>query len=185
MKKFMGVIVIIILAFAALIIYRKLNQTQNTVTQSILTTVGNYCLAKDLKADVVQSGAAGSIYSTFTLKNISDKTCSVLGGNFMQISYDSKLNNIKTTFIGSAQKRDFVLKPNDAIYSQTRYPNGPQCQEKTITTLVVFSYKISLNQTVNFANLQGQVGQTVQTCESEKEITEIQIWPMSKNPITQ
>lgn len=143
----------------------------------------SYCSANDLAASLDLSPGAGNIFGTFTLKNISSQICSVLGGNFIDVSYDSSIKNISVSHQGQTQPQPFTLSSNQVLYSQVHYPNGPQCQGPTKAVNVSFSYKISPTQTVTFKN-SGNTASVVQACQSDKAMTKIQIWQLSDKPIT-
>ena len=143
-----------------------------------------YCLPQDLQATLITSPGAGNIYETFTIKNISPKTCSIVGNNFISPTYDTgSIKNIAVTHIGKSESAKFNLVPNKTIYSQVHYPNGPQCQSQTRPTNVMFTYKISPKLSVTFAGPNGEKEQIVMTCVSS-DITIIEIWNMSAKPIT-
>lgn len=164
-------------------------QTSPTVSSkghSSPAPVASYCTPQNLQASVNLSPGAGNIYGTFTLKNISHQTCQVLGGNFISVVYDTNtVKNITVTHIGQTQSLPFTLSPNQELYSQVHYPNGPQCNSIGINvTNITFTYKVSPTDTVTFKNQNGNVEQGVQTCKSLTDRTEIQIWNMANQPIS-
>jgi len=149
-------------------------QTQNTTS---------YCSPQDLQANLSLSPGAGNVYGTFTLKNISQANCQVLGNNFIAANYNTTtVKNITIMHEGITQSAPFQLSPNQTIYSQVHYPNGPQCQGSTVATPVTFTYKISPADTVTFANQTGNKAQNVMTCATS-DITAIEIWQISLMPI--
>jgi hypothetical protein len=154
----------------------------NSVTP---TGKGNYCTSDELEALIALSPAAGNVYGTLTLKNVSSAECEVLGGKFVTADYDSSIKNIAVTHIGQTQEKPFILSPGQTIYSQVHYPNGPQCQSVGLNqTRVTFSYQVSPTDAVSFKNSQGGTQQIVQSCLSPDDMTEIQIWNMANQPIT-
>lgn len=158
--------------------------TPVTVTPNPTVTI-SYCLPANLQATIDLSPGAGNVYGTFTLKNVSSNTCKISGGEFIGVNYDTtKVKNITVTDIGQTQSQPFILNPNQTIYSQVHYPNGPQCQSGVNQTPVTFTYKISPTSTVVFTSAQNNIPQVVQTCKSDSEMTEVQIWNMSTQPIT-
>lgn len=144
-----------------------------------------YCSPQDLNALITIEGAAGNIYGTITLKNTSAQLCQILGGN-IGVFYDTgNIKNITVTAVGQTQTKPIVLTQGQTIYSQVHYPNGPQCQSLGIQTVpVIFTYKISPTSTISFKNKEGSETQTVQACKSSKDITDIQVWNISTEPIT-
>ncbi len=150
------------------------------------TNTMSYCTPQNLDASLTLSHGAGNVYGTFTLKNLSQQTCQILGEEFINVAYDTNtVKNITITHTGQTQSQNFILSPGQTLYSQVHYPNGPQCQSVGInTTGVVFTYKISPTDTVSFKNENGNIMQQVQTCKSPTDMTEIQIWNMSTSPIT-
>lgn len=142
----------------------------------------SYCSSSNLQAFLNLSPAAGNIYGTFTLKNISNQSCSISGGNFIEVSYPNSIKNISVTHVGQTQSQPFTLSPNQTLYSQVHHPNGPQCQGPTQQVNVSFSYKISPTNSITF-NTEGNTPAIVQDCQGP-EVTQIQIWQMSTQPIT-
>ena len=146
-----------------------------------------YCRSQNLQASLNLSPGAGNVYGTFMVKNISQGTCQVQGGEFILAKYDTNtVKNITVTHVGQTQKPPFILSPGETIYSQVHYPNGPQCQSIGLnTTGITFSYQISLTNTIAFKNQEGNTEEIpVHTCKSPTDMTEIQIWNMATQPIT-
>src|SRR5258708_1998281 len=84
------------------------------------TEAVSYCTPQNLQALVDFNAGAGNIYGTFTLKNISNQTCTVLGGSFITVLYDADTTkNITISHVGKVQSAPFTLAPNQIIYSQT------------------------------------------------------------------
>lgn len=195
-----GIIVIILLIGAGFLFTRKTNNIvtspqpspTSAVTNPIstpspsITNTTTFCTPQNVQAGLTLSPGAGNVYGTFTLKNISSSTCQIIGGSFISPQYDtSTVKNITITDTGQTQSQPFDLAPNQSIYSQVHYPNGPQCQSVGLNqTPVTFSYKISPTDSVSFKTPDGKTQQIVQTCKSPTDMTEIQIWNMSTKPIT-
>lgn len=139
-----------------------------------------YCRSHDVETLLTLDHAAGNVYGTFTLKNISNKTCQILGNKFIEPQYVS--TNTKVVHEGKTQPQAFVLSPNQTLYSQVHYPNGPQCSSETVQLPVTFSYMISPTENIVFKDQMGKAEQLMQACKSQ-DITEIQIWNMSDKPI--
>lgn len=146
-----------------------------------------FCTPDDLQASVVVGPAAGNIYGDMTLKNISRQSCRISGGEYINADYDTgTVKNIIVNHIGEVQPQQFTLVPGQSLYSRVHYPNGPQCHSIGLKSVrVTFTYRISPANTVTFTNQEGKTIQTVQACSSTADVTEIQIWNMSVQPITE
>ncbi|HSW97490.1 MAG TPA: DUF4232 domain-containing protein [Candidatus Saccharimonadales bacterium] len=144
------------------------------------------CKRNDLETNLALSPGAGNVFGTVTLKNISPHTCQIAGGSFINAEYNPSVTNISIVHVGQTQSQPFILAPNQTIYSQIHYPNGPQCSTGVKTTKVAFSYNISGNETVTFKDMDGAISEdaSVQTCNSPADVTQIEIWKMSTTPIT-
>lgn len=183
MKNFAIVFFIIFFLIAGIAYYAKKNTTQEQNLSGMPTpsVVNNtpYCSPQDLQTGLNLSPGAGNIYGTFTIKNISGTTCQIIGNNFITANYDMQtINNIKVEHIGIPETQIFQVAPNQTIYSQVHYPNGPQCSTGIKTAKVIFKYAVSPIDTVSF----DQQGLTI--CDLATDITTIQIWNMSSEPIT-
>jgi len=185
----LGLFVVLILV--VFLFSQKAPTKSNITTQSQITTTpttASYCSASSIGGLVNFQGAAGSSYGSFAIKNLSKQQCLVLGDQYIGVKYDTNsVKNLTITHMGHTPAQPFLLAPNAIIYSQVHYPNGAQCQSAGLnTTKVVFYYKISPTETVPFRNNQnGSIEQQVATCKSPSGKTEIQIWNMSPQPITQ
>jgi len=144
------------------------------------------CSSQNLQAFLTTSPGAGTVYVTFTLKNISKASCRVAGGNFISATYDTAtIKNITTSYIGETQTQPFILQAGQTLYSQAHYPNGPQCATSApLPTKVTFSYQISQRDSVIFKTIDGNTEQDIPSCSSESDKTDIEIWHMSLQPIT-
>ena len=158
------------------------------VTKSIPmpTNALMYCLPENLAAIVSFNPGAGNVYGTFTLKNISQQKCKVLANAFISVLYDTNtVKNIAVVHVGHVSGTPFYLLPNQLLYSQIHYPNGPQCTSIGINKVsVMYSYQISPTNRVSFKNSAGKIEQTMQTCTSPTNMTQVEIWQMSSQPIT-
>lgn len=169
---------------------QQISPTATPNPSGAIVSPGNpvtYCTPQNLQAFVTLNPGAGNIYGTFTLKNISKLPCRILGGNFIAAEYDkTAVKNITVSHTGQTQPQPFIVGPDQTIYSQVHYPNGPQCQSEGLNqTEVTFTYPISPANTVAFENQEGKTAQIVQTCKSPTDMTEIRIWNMADKPIIQ
>lgn len=144
----------------------------------------SYCTPNQLQANLALEPAAGNIYGTFTLKNISSKTCRISGNSFISANYPNSTKNITITHVGEPTQPVYDLAQNQTLYSQLHYPNGPQCSSGTQTTPVTFTYAVSPTNTVTFTGQNGSTSQNVTTCKNTNEETTIQIWNIANKPIT-
>ena len=135
-----GIVAIIVIIFFLLagVIYFAAHSTQNpapasptpvspTISSGIPTltpspTEGknttSYCTPDQLQANLALEPAAGNIYGTFTLKNISRSTCQVSGNSFISATYTSSVKNIIVTHVGKPTQSTYTLSPNQTLYSQ-------------------------------------------------------------------
>lgn len=183
--------IVLVLVAIGIFVYRGENAKHSpaltpTLTPTPTPAVKNetaYCSPVDLEAIIETQGAAGSIYGTLKITNVSKKPCKILGGQYVGANYDKSVKNLSLSYLGDLLQQNFILDPNKSLYSQVRYPNGPQCSGPTKQTPVKFTYKVSPDDQVVFSNA-GNLSQIVQTCSSEDQDTEITIWNISKTPIT-
>lgn len=189
MKRFVISVAVVILALLIYLFVIKLTKPpQNPLTPTIPVPTkkpvlqNTYCDPKNLKAEIELSPAAGNIYGTFTIKNISQNPCQIVGNNFIKPETEAK--NIAVIPQGTPGPALFTLSPGQTIYSQIHYPNGPQCQGPTDSKDISFSYHISPDESVTFVG-NGHYKPLINVCQSPSEITQIRIWGMSDKPITQ
>ncbi|CAN5337193.1 hypothetical protein BH10PAT1_BH10PAT1_0700 [soil metagenome] len=147
-----------------------LNSDYFRIVKPNVTT--NYCTSDQLSANITSEGAAGSIYGTLTLTNNSATACNVALGNSVNAVFLA--NNISINYEATDAKEDFLLNPAAEVYSQVHFPNGPQCQSGITEQDVSFQYQTKLIGSLK-----------IQACKSQDEPTVIDIWPLSKTPITQ
>lgn len=152
-----------------------------TVTPLPKITLNLYCSSDDIDSRISLEPAAGNVYGTLTLKNISNKNCAINGNNFIQPTSSAK--NIAIIKEGNPGQAYIMLKPNETVYSQVHYPNGPQCSGSTETKSITFAYQISPSQTVTFADSQSNVDQSFTVCTSEDEKTAIEVWGINSAPL--
>lgn len=158
--------------------------TQVTKNQAITSSGNSFCTPRDLQGTISLSPGAGNIYGTFTLTNISSHQCKVSGGEFIEVRYNPSITNISVIHVGQTQAMPFILAPNQSIYSQVHYPNGPQCSSAAKPVSVSFTYAIDAQKELTFKDANGKAEQQVQACKSPNDMTQIQIWNMATQPIT-
>jgi hypothetical protein len=148
-------------------------------TQMPTTTV--LCQQNQLSGSLSAQGAAGNIYAKLILTNISKTSCEITLGNTISATFAAK--NIVIHNQQTVPAENFLLTQGAKVYSQIHYPNGPQCQSSISPQPVTFAYKTA--QTSLLFVPDEQTGKLqIQACSSSKEKTTIDIWPLSKNPIT-
>jgi hypothetical protein len=152
-----------------------------TITTQPPISINLYCTADDIDSRISLEPAAGNVYGTLTLKNVSDKNCSINGNKFVQPTSTAK--NITITKEGKPGATYITLKPNETVYSQVHYPNGPQCTDSTETKSITFAYQISASQTVTFADAQSNMDQSLTVCSSQDEKTAIEVWGIATEPL--
>lgn len=189
MKKIIILVVILALLFVGDLYFLKNSSNKHLVSifptpnvSSENNTLG-FCKPQDLDANLTTQGAAGNIFGTLTIKNTSTKNCQIISVNFILPSFDAK--NITVKNQGQTGPETFTLSPNQIVYSQIHYPNGPQCSGQISQANISYSYKISVNDSVNFKNQNGSTKQTIGVCQSSSEITEVDVWSLSKKPVNQ
>jgi hypothetical protein len=171
--------VLVVMVLIAIFVYffraqKKISIVQNVVApgvEEVAVTNGD-CGKKDLLATMNFEGAAGSIYGSFEIKNISKTKCNISGENTIQLNYDSAINNIKVNFEENTKKMTFPLEPGASISAVARMQNGPQCSGKLAPTNVKIIYTAN-KQVLNFVDLTGKQDFMINRCLSDKEITQV------------
>lgn len=176
MRKIFGILIIIIaLGLVGAYMFKQ---------KPLTTTPFSYCSPHALEANLVLDHGAGNVYGTFTIKNVSQQPCKIDGNMLISTTYNADTaKNIAIDYVGKSQTKIFSLYPNQTIYSQVHYPNGPQCQSSIQITKVAFNYPISPKSMVTFATADGNIEQDVVTCTSATEITTIQLWNFASKPL--
>lgn len=140
-----------------------------------------YCTQDEIDAVMSTEGAAGNIYGTITIKNISSRVCAIEGDKYIAVQYSPK--NIQVVTKGEKGSVKMELQPNQTVYSQIHYPNGPQCSGSTKDTPVNFSYQLSPTSIITFAPSGHIPSVMMPTCMSDSEITKIDVWSISANSL--
>ncbi|MGI8420521.1 MAG: DUF4232 domain-containing protein [Candidatus Levyibacteriota bacterium] len=155
-------------------------QPTPTITPLPTVTLDSYCTSANVTGTISLDGAAGNIFGTLTLKNISTKACAINANNFIQATSTAK--NITITQEGKIGLKYINLQPNQTIYSQVHYPNGPQCNGTTKAQTITFAYQISPSQTVTFEDKNNNLDQALTACAADDEKTAIEVWSISSSP---
>ena len=146
------------------------------------------CDASDLSASVSFEGAAGTIYGSLSIKNISNEACTIEGNNFPRLNYDENaVKNINVVNQGLPSAKQFVINPGSAVYALIHFPNGPQCNSGINTVNATLSYEIAPNINLNFENVppqggQSQPGFSITACAASQDITQVSISNLSDQP---
>ena len=142
-----------------------------------------FCQPNQLSGDIATQAAAGNIYATLTLTNTGKTACEIVLGNTVTAKFDAK--NISIHIEQPSSSKNFMLAPGAKVYSQIHYPNGPQCQSGISQKPITFLYT-NAQTSLMFTSTTPQTEKlVVQACLSQLEKTVVDIWPLSKNPITQ
>ncbi len=142
----------------------------------------SYCTPDQLESTVSTEGAAGSIYATLTMKNLSTKICQVYGNKIVAVSFAKSDSNVKVTPDSLSPHQFITLQPGDTIYSQIKYPNGPQCSRGVVQNVFTITYPISESDVVNFVSQDGNA-LLMQVC-TNSDITDVLVWPFMGSPVT-
>lgn len=141
----------------------------------------NLCQSNQLSGTMTTQGAAGNIYAALELKNIGKTACTITLGNTVSAIYHA--NNIVINYKQHSNLQQLILSPLATVYSQIHYPNGPQCQSGITEKQITFLYHAGLISVAFQPTTQDETLQ-VPACDSPKEKTTIDIWPLSQNPVT-
>ncbi|HOX29784.1 MAG TPA: DUF4232 domain-containing protein [Candidatus Paceibacterota bacterium] len=147
------------------------------------------CSAADLSAQVIFEGAAGTIYGAMSIKNISDKACTIAGNGFPKLNYDkATVKNLNIATLGLPSASTYTLQPGSAVYARIHFPNGPQCGSGIKMANAMLNYPIAPGIDVTFENVLPQGGQnrpefSITACNDPKDITDIKITNLSDQPI--
>jgi uncharacterized protein DUF4232 len=152
-------------------------------TQAIQSPIQTaFCQQDQLTTQLSAQGAAGNIYANLELTNTGKTSCEIVLGN--TVTAEITVNNVLLHQEQSASSENFTLTPGAKVYSQIHYPNGPQCQSGIMPLPIIFIYKTA-ETSVPFIPDARTGKLLVQACRSDAEKTTIDIWPLSKTPISQ
>ena len=142
-----------------------------------------FCTSSDLESTIVLDAAAGNIFGTISIKNISQNNCKIEGDNFIKPTFTAKSITVSTQ--GSAGPQSIILTPNQTVYSQVHFPNGPQCQSGISQINISFSYQVSSTDSVIFKNQNGSTQQAMVVCSLSTDLTDVQVWSIWAKPLNQ
>jgi hypothetical protein len=187
MKKLILVIILVVIIIFTIASYFFIARFSNPNAVPIPSPTSansqtHLCQSNQLSTNISAQGAAGNIYATLEMTNSGKTTCEVVLGNTVTAMFTAK--NIIMRYEQTVPSEHFMLAPNAKIYSQIHYPNGPQCQSGITQKPITFFYKTA-ETNVEFVPTMPVGKLVVQACLSEAEKTIIDIWPLSKTPITQ
>lgn len=186
---FLAVIFLILLAIRIFTYYHPpttspLNNSVSPTASVVSLGSTTFCSPTVLQPQIETEPAAGNIWGVATIANNGSVPCQIIGNNFLDANVDPSINNITLSTQGSAGSEILTLAPGQTVYSQIHYPNGPQCSGTPNQTNITFTYKISTKDLITFHALDGKTTFSIPSCQSSKEVTDIQIWPISDQPIT-
>lgn len=180
-KSILLLIAVVVLVSIGVYSYRNKNTNPLAPATPQATNLLN-CTEDDLDGLAEFQGAAGSIYASLTITNKTDNSCIMTLGNSIKINYSA--NNILTKYTSNSASQTYTLPAGGKVYSQIRYPNGPQCQGPTSPKAITITYGEGDEDTIlDFADKDGKTNFTVQACAGAEK-TAIDIWPLSKDMIT-
>lgn len=162
---------------------REKHTQQAPVNQSADNTQVAFCTASQLQATASPEVAAGNVYVTLTIQNITQSACQVVGNNSLQVGYPNSVSNFQIAHKGGLATPVFTLEPNQTIYSLVHFPNGPQCSSEATDVDSMVSYDISQNESISFAPTQGSTI-SIPSCGNASEITTIDLYPFSTSQVT-
>ena len=174
-------VILLIVVLIGIFILPKTNKVVAPSNTKPMPTEEVFCSPQDIEGNLTLQGAAGNIYGDITLKNISNQKCTIEGDKFIAASFSA--TNVKILPQGQKGSSTIALRPGQIVYSQIHYPNGPQCSGSTVQTPINFSYEVSPTSIVTFAPTGHLPSTTVPTCTSTNEITQIDVWGISLNPL--
>jgi hypothetical protein len=178
MKNVISVFMITFVVLTACIAFLYARRSAETAEPLPSPTPGLHsfiCQPEDLQATLTLSPAAGNVFGTFTLKNISAQACQIQSDKFINADYDMKLYpNIVIQQKGQPQNGTINLLPDQTLSSQLHYPNGPQCSSGTAQAKVSFDYELAAEQKIVFTSQKGKE-QIIPVCRTVSEVTTVEI----------
>jgi hypothetical protein len=140
------------------------------------------CQLASLLGTVTFEPAAGNIYGTAKLTNISKEFCMISLNKNLQLTYLPTIKNINVVYTGTPSAASYKLFPNSSVYALIHMPNGPQCQSPLHQAQGSLSYQINTSQTLNFTS-QNQPDFMINVCTDISDITTIEISSFSPRPL--
>lgn len=189
MKKIIFVVIIVVIGISVAL-YASLRKystdvpgpvVTQTPTISITPATTPFCFAKNVTTSIDTEGAAGSMYIKLRIKNNAAVDCQIQADSVIEVNVQDHPKNVTSLPQSTPEHSVLLLSPQAEAYAQLRVPNGPQCTAP-VTRDVHIRYRISPDDTVQF---NSDTKTSIQTCTDEKEVTKIDIWPWSLQPITQ
>lgn len=190
MKSWISIILAVIFLSAIVIFNIKqpnplpvsnLSPTPTATLTPTPTLSPSSCLPNSLQATLSFQGAAGSIYGTARLTNISSRPCTLTHNKQLQLTYLPTIKNITVIHSGIIANQLFNLNPKSSLYAQIRMPNGPQCQSPIHQVQASLNYEVVPGQLVTFTN-NGKPDFLINACQG-KEMTEVDIATFSAKPL--
>ncbi|MEO6509286.1 MAG: hypothetical protein ABIO02_05000 [Patescibacteria group bacterium] len=183
-----GAVLLIIIAtlLGVFVVISSLKKTSTSIPTkvskppTISKIPDNNCTKKSLEATSSFEGAAGTVYGTFTIKNISDQECAFPQSNYLAANFDKTLiKNLNPVHTGHPEFQVYILKPQEALSTTITYPNGPQCGGAVKQIPVTFSFNLSPQGEVIFPNVDEKAETMINICEDSSVQTEVKIAPFS------
>lgn len=143
----------------------------------------SFCQSASLKALIELEGSAGNTFGMLSIQNTSTQKCAIVGSNFVNVL--SSARNLTTEHMGKKGQTTFSLTPSQTVYSQINFQNGPQCNGNTEQSTLTVTYNISPANSVTFRDLTGKSAQAITVCAKNTDITKVDLWGLSLQPINQ
>lgn len=183
MKRLIGIVIVCVLIVLAAVLLLQNNTHPSkplppASAQNSPTPKETFCTLADIQTTITSDGAAGNIYGSLQIKNISPSICTIQGNQFIQATFSA--SNLRVVHKGNTGPATIALKPGQIVYSRIHYPNGPQCQGPTTQTPVTLTYAISSITHVTFKPA-GNVPTAVTTCVAKDQLTILDVWSIYLN----
>ncbi len=172
-----------VVAVGAIIAVQRKNTIQSSLHPSpTIPSSGEaakYCSLNELDAVAQQEAAAGTVYTTLTMENVSGRSCEITGNNFVKPVYSS--TNITVRSEGKTGNEQLVLAPGRSVYSLVHYPNGPQCQSLVEQTEVSFMYQTSPSEVLIFHDQDRNTLLKMTVCSEASQETVVTVRGLSES----
>lgn len=153
-----------------------------TPTISITPDVTPFCFESNIIASVDSEIKAESKYLKLRIKNNAGVSCQIQSDNILEIKVEGYPKNVNQEIKVSPEQYLITLSPQSEAYAQLSVPNGQNCTT-SISRELDIQYQLSQDERVKFKSSQQKP--SIQVCANEKEITTIDIWSWSQEPIVQ
>jgi len=187
MKKVIFVILLIVAGISVALYAFLSNRSTNisvpvatqTPTISITPSVTPFCFASNITTSIDSEGTAELTYLKLRIKNNANVTCQIQSDNLIEITVQDHPKNMSQVLKTDPEQYVLILAPQSEVYAQVGFPNGKQCTA-TVSKSMQVQYRISPDESLSFTSPKA----LIQSCSDEKEVTTIDVWSWSQEPIT-